>query len=264
MSRALSQHSDSAASAVAAALPPVSYGIIARDGSLAQRVVSQIEAMVFDGRLNPGDRLPSERELGRQFGVSRTVVREAVHALTARGLLSTVQGVGTVVRSPSASIVSSSLALLFTVGHEQIGYSKLIEVRKLLEVEIAGLAAARRTASDIATLESTVSAVPILEDDSDAFARNDIAFHYALACATQNELFPIFLDSIAPVLFAARVLGFSVAGTPARAQFHHRQILASVAAQDVMAARTAMQAHMAEAENTMRAALAQAGGAGRA
>lgn len=231
------------------------YAAVARVGSLAQRVISQIEEMIADSRLSPGDRLPSERELGRQFGVSRTVVREAVHALTARGMLSTEQGIGTVVCGPSALAVAESLSRLIRADEGNVEHTHLIEVRRLLEVEIAGLAAARRTQRDLLVLNANLAAAPPNDADCEAFAHNDVAFHYALAAATQNALFPLFLDSIAPVLFAARVLGYAVPGTPARAQFHHRRILDGVAAQDVEEARAAMQAHMVEAEETMRAAV---------
>src|SRR5579859_2081829 len=87
------------------------FKTIPREASLSNRVKVQLEQLLVDSRLQPGDRLPAERELARQFGVSRTVIREAVRTLTARGLLEVRSGSGTIVRSPSAASVSESMTL---------------------------------------------------------------------------------------------------------------------------------------------------------
>ncbi len=97
--------------------------------------------MILSGRLHLGDRLLPERELAEQFGMSRTVVRQAIHALSAKGLLETLLGGGTTVRSPSAAAVARSVRLYLRSDNGQRDYGKVHEIRSLLEVEIAGLAA---------------------------------------------------------------------------------------------------------------------------
>ncbi len=234
---------------------PTVFPTVARDESLVSRVTTQIEQMIHDRRLRTGDRLPSERTLAGQFGVSRTVVREAVRALAARELLHVQQGTGTLIRTPSVQTVSTSMRLLLG-GAERLDHAHLLEVRRLLEVEIAGLAAQRRTEADLARLAQNLAEAPPLCDDRERFAQNDVDFHYALACATHNKLFPLFLDTIAPLLYSMRVLGATVKAMPERALYHHRAIFDAVARQEGDAARAAMRAHMAEAEQTIGEALA--------
>ena len=127
-----------------------------RNGSLVDLVTEQIEALIRAGRLRTGDQLPPERELCRQFGVSRTVVREAVARLSAKNLLEVRGGAtgGIVVRAPTAEQVSDSLRFLINSSEATINPDKVLEVRRLLEVEMAGLAAARRTELDLVRLEA--------------------------------------------------------------------------------------------------------------
>src|SRR5687767_2207765 len=95
---------------------PDLFGMLARESTLAGRVTDQIKNIIVSGQKLPGDRMPPERELARQFGVSRTVVREAVRSLMAQGLLEVYAGSGTVVRNPSAGAVAESLALFLQIG----------------------------------------------------------------------------------------------------------------------------------------------------
>src|SRR5690606_1965681 len=153
---------------------------------------------------------PPERELARQFSVSRTVVREAVRALTAQGLLEVRAGSGSVVRNPGSEAFAESMALYLRVGGRDFDYRKILEGRRVLEVEIAGLVAERCTPEDLAALTALVAEIPSVADDGDGWLRNDMDFHALLAQATKNELFSLLLDSIADVLASVRRMGFSV------------------------------------------------------
>jgi GntR family transcriptional repressor for pyruvate dehydrogenase complex len=233
------------------------FRTIQRGTTLSNRVTHQIEELIFEGHLQPGDRLPPERELARQFGVSRTVIREAVRALVAKSLLDVQPGSGTIVRSPTPESVAASMTMLLRTAQPETDYDKVHEVRRLLEVEIAGLAAERRTAEDLEGLEAILRESSETQDDPACFPECDVAFHATLAQSTHNELFPLLLDSMADVMIKVRQLGFHVPGMPARALKHHQAIFEQVKAGEPEGARQAMREHLVESEDTMRQALAQ-------
>ncbi len=229
-----------------------------REETLANRVVVELERLIVESRLGEGDRLPSERELAGQFGVSRTVVREAVRALAARRLVEVEGGRGTVVRAPTAQAAAESMRLLLRVQSDGADAEKVTEVRRVLENEIASLAAARRTANDVLALEAIVDAAEAHLDDPDAFVKEDVGFHAALAGATHNELFSIILDSLSQVMLEVRLLALRIPGTPRRSLVHHRAVLDAVRSGDPELARQAMDSHMDEARQTLQAAVAPA------
>ena len=233
---------------------------LAREDTLANRVVIALERLIVDSRLGEGDRLPSERELASQFGVSRTVIREAVRALAAKRLLEVEGGRGTVVRAPSARAAAESMALLLRVQESAGDADKVAEVRRVLENEIAKLAAARRTDDDLVGLEAILAAAEEHVDQPDAFVQEDLEFHAALARATHNELFSVLLDSLAQVMLEVRLLALRIPGTPRRSLTHHRAVFDAVAVGDPAAARVAMNAHMDEARETLQRAITSGSG----
>ena len=228
-----------------------------REPKLADRVTQQLQALVLSHHLKPGDRLPSERDLGDRFGVSRTVIREAVRALVAKGLLEVRPGSGTVVRDLTAAAAAESMSLILRLHSAKLDYTKVVEVRRLLEVEIAGLAAERRTERNLEDIETILREAESQLEDPETFIQTDIEFHAALAEATQNELFAVLLDSISDIMVEVRMLGLKVPGTPRRAVVYHRSIFDCIKVGDAAGAREAMRRHMEEARDTMRQAVAQ-------
>jgi DNA-binding FadR family transcriptional regulator len=229
---------------------------LTREATLTERVVAELERLILESRLGDGDRLPSERELAAQFGVSRTVVREAVRALAAKRLLDVGVGRGTVVRAPSAVSAAESMKLLLRMQASGTDADKVSEVRRTLENEIAALAAARRTEADLAAMDTVIEAAESRRTDPDAFLKEDLAFHSLLARATHNELFGLLLDSLAEVLLESRLLALRIPGTARRALDHHSRVLEAVRAGDPDQARAAMDAHMDEARETLKRAIA--------
>ena len=226
-----------------------------REETLANRVVVELERLIVDSRLGEGDRLPSERELAAQFGVSRTVVREAVRALAAKRLVEVEGGRGTVVLAPSTRAAAESMGLLLRVQESAADADKVGEVRRVLENEIAKLAASRRTDADIAELQALLDAAQEHVDQPDIFIVEDVEFHAALARATHNELFSVLLESLAQVMLEVRLLALRIPGTPRRSLAHHRTVFAAVAAGDPALARAAMNEHMDEARETLQRAV---------
>jgi GntR family transcriptional repressor for pyruvate dehydrogenase complex len=222
---------------------------VEREPRLSDKVADLLLETIVARRLAPGERLPSERELGEQFGVSRTVIREAVRALAAKGVIDVRTGSGLRVAAVDSSTVSESMSL-FLRGSSTLDYPKVHEVRAMLEVEVAGLAAVRATEEDVAQMRKTCELMEA-EEGVDAASVHDVEFHRAIARATHNELHLLLLDSIGDAQIEIRrenLAGGSRADTIAS----HREILDRIAAHDPEGARAAMRAHLENVEQHWR------------
>lgn len=228
---------------------------LAREATLAQRVERELERLILESRLGTGDRLPSERELANQFGVSRTVVREAVRALAAKQLVDVSVGRGTVVRAPTPESAAESMKLLLLMQTSDAGVDKVSEVRHIIESEIAALAAERRTDEDLRSLAAILEENRRHLDDPEVYIKSDVAFHAALARATHNELFSIVLNSLVEIMIEVRLLTLRIPGITSVALSHHERIFEAVGAGDAAAAREAMDAHMDQATEMLREAV---------
>jgi GntR family transcriptional repressor for pyruvate dehydrogenase complex len=210
-----------------------------------EQVAEQIEKRILDGELRSGDRLPTERHLAEQFHVSRTAVREAMKILAQKGLVDMRPGRGTIVIDGANAAMQDSIDLVMKLRLGEVGGSNnLVEVREILEIEIAALAAARATEEEIAAMREAVKIMDESLDDADAFIAADNRFHEALAQATQNTLIFILVNSIVNLLSEQRKQIFDVEGGPQRGQTHHKRILESVIRRDPQAARDTMRSHL--------------------
>jgi GntR family transcriptional repressor for pyruvate dehydrogenase complex len=231
---------------------------VEREPRLSDKVATMILDTILSGKLTPGDKLPSERELGEQFGVSRTVVREAVRALAAKGLISVRSGSGLRVAPADASSVQESMFLFLRAA--MLDYRKLHELRKVLEVEIAGLAAERATPEDaervaatarrMAETSDSLQGSPPNEAAVELAAQRDLEFHRAIAEATHNELFSLLMDPIGQSLMTVRRANLSV--NLERTLELHEALVERILARDVDGARAAMSRHLDDAEETWR------------
>jgi GntR family transcriptional repressor for pyruvate dehydrogenase complex len=225
------------------------FGVIQRDQRLSDKVADMLLESIVSRRLNVGDRLPSERELGEQFGVSRTVVREAVRALVAKGLIEVRSGSGLRVAAVAASTVSESMSLYMLGG--EFEFEQVHEVRKMLEVHIAALAAERATHEDKAALADSCDRMAAELDDVDRAAQLDVEFHRLIAHATQNDLYVVLLDSIGRPQLEIRRSNIG-AGHGQETVEQHRAILAAIADGDAARARDAMSEHLDTVERFWR------------
>jgi GntR family transcriptional repressor for pyruvate dehydrogenase complex len=225
--------------------PPL-FDQVQRQPKLSDKVAEMMLETILSRRLEPGDRLPSERELGEQFGVSRTVVREAVRALVAKGVIEVRSGSGLRVAAVDASAVRESMSLFLRGA--TLDYEKVHEVRKMLEVHIAGLAAARSTDPDLRELIVACERMEAAIDDVEEASQLDLEFHRAIARATHNELYLVLMDSIGESLIEIRRA--NLAGGSARVTLDlHRSILDAITAHDVEGARMAMSEHLDHVED---------------
>jgi GntR family transcriptional repressor for pyruvate dehydrogenase complex len=225
---------------------------VVRSIRLADKVASAVTDSIVSGRLEPGDRLPSERELCEQFGVSRPVVREAVRSLIAKGLLADNPRRGHVVSALGRDTVTESLTLY--LRGQRLDYGKLMEARIVVEVENAGLAAQRATPEQVQALRDAAGRLQVgLSAEQAALA--DTGFHRTIATATGNEFFEILLDSIREALITVQLPTLSDPKIVRGARRMHDRIVAQIAAGDREGARKAMRLHLAEAERGMRSLL---------
>lgn len=224
------------------------------DGRLYQKVVSHIEKQILDGDLKVGDKLPSEQKLGKQFGVSRTSIREAIRMLVFKGLVEINLGRGTFVTTKTSLVVRDSLSLLIQIEKKE-SFRNLIEIREILEPEIASIAAVRATEEDITALREAIMLMDESLGDSQKYIEADLDFHLALAEANQNPLMLILLDLLIGQLREQRFWAASVDDSMVRSQIHHKNVLAAVENRIPDAARDAMLSHLKQVHQDIQIAV---------
>jgi GntR family transcriptional repressor for pyruvate dehydrogenase complex len=207
---------------------------------LYQRIVGHIEERIIAGELKDGDRLPTERQLAEQYGVSRTVVREAMKVLARSGLVEARHGSGIFVCHRVNDSLEHSFSLISRLGR----INDTFEFREMLEPEVAALAATRATEEDVRALTEAMVAMESATD-RDALLRCDLRFHQALAQATQNALVFSLLERINGLWdeLRRRLLQFETDDKIEIIRSDHRQILQAVLSRNPAAAREAMQWH---------------------
>jgi GntR family transcriptional regulator, transcriptional repressor for pyruvate dehydrogenase complex len=210
--------------------------------------------MVISGGLRPGERLPPERELVGRLRVSRTVVREALNLLEARGLISIEHGRGAVVSGGSTHAVRDTLGLLLRVRPKALW--ELLEIREILEVEIAGLAAERAEEDDVREMRGQLDRMATLIDASEGYVDADVEFHALLARSTRNGVLLTMLDPVVELLRASRQVSASRPGSARRALREHEEILRCVEAGYAGGAREGMRVHLINTAKDIEAALA--------
>ena len=222
---------------------------------LSDQVADQLAAEIRRGGLAPGDKLPTEARLVEQFGVSRTVVREAVSRLKSLGLVDSRQGSGVFVQA-----AAPFTPLNFEARHaaSQEAVVQMVEVRRALEAEVAALAAQRRTAADLRRIQSAVKALDMAVQQGGDGVSEDVQFHRAIADAARNpfllqtlEYLGQFLHGATQVTRAneARRLDFAQ-----QVQQEHAAIVQALEAGDPEAARQAAAGHMGNAIVRIRSA----------
>lgn len=221
------------------------FETIERTPGLTDRAERQLQDLILNRTLLPGDRLPPERALCEKLQVSKTVVREALKALSAQGLIEIRRGSGTYVRHYEGELMGRPLALLLRTGG--LDPEHIHELRQLLEVHIAGLAAERATVEHVDSMQETIDAIQDGQLTVKEYAAADVGFHKLLARAADNPLFTLLLDSLNTVMMELRKGGWKLLGREEavrRTVHYHSQILDCVRRKDPPQARKAMQEHL--------------------
>jgi DNA-binding FadR family transcriptional regulator len=200
--------------------------------SLAHGVVNGIDARIRRAELKPGDRLPTESAIMAEYGVSRSVVREAISHLQAAGLVETRHGIGTFVLEPP--LPGTALAIL--------------ELRMGMETEAAGLAAARRSEAQLAALREALDDMQRARQAGESTVEADVRFHRILAESSANRYFVDLQNQLGRVLSARE----RPPGSFERMHREHEDIVDAIARQDADAARAAMRTHLSNSGERMR------------
>ncbi|MDM8086223.1 FadR/GntR family transcriptional regulator [Cellulomonas cellasea] len=226
---------------------------MSRPMSRTDEVVDGIKKMILDGRLHPGDRLPVEKDLATELGVSRGSLREGVRALSILGVLDTRQGDGTYVTSLDPERLLAPMGFVVDL-HGQSGAESFHAVRRLLETEAAGLAAQHIDAAGLAEARAILdsAAAALREDplDHERLLEMDIAFHRAIATAAGNPVLAALVESLASRTVRARLWRSRTDEDVARRTHdEHEAVLAALAAGDPDRARLRMAVHLLGVED---------------
>lgn len=218
---------------------------LASPRGLTAELVARLTTDIFDGKLPPGSRLPTEQEMIAATGVSRTVVREAVAVLKADRLIVTRQGAGSFV----ADHVRRPYRVDFDDHSPLQDVRNVMELRTGVEVEAAGLAAERATPAQVKKISSRLTAIHAAVAKGRNALDEDFAFHCEIAKATGNPLFKGILESLGRFIIPRRPGGDALASLADRRQVHvfqreHEQILNAIRAHAVAQARSAMKRHL--------------------
>ena len=183
------------------------------------------------------------------------MVREALNLLEARGLISIEHGRGAVVSGDSTHAVRDTLGLLLRVRPKALW--ELLEIRKILEVEISGLAAERAGEGDVREMRGQLSRMETLIEAPEGYVDADVEFHALLARSTRNEVLLTMLDPVVELLRASREVSASRPGSARRALREHEEILRRVEVGDAEGARQRMRVHLMNTAEDIEAALAE-------
>lgn len=226
---------------------------VAQPGSLSERIVAQVEKILLEERLRPGDRLPPEREMAQLLGVSRPSLREAVRILQARGRLVVKHGQGVFVAE-----LRSEQELRSALQQAEISINELFAMREVLEVPAAGWAAERVTPEQIEELRGTLASLDAAFDEEPCdFARPaglDAQFHLRIAGAAGNRYLQQTSHVLNDILLSGMETTLLIEGRREKSHREHHRILDALAAGDAAAARRAARTHI---RNAHRAALAR-------
>jgi GntR family transcriptional repressor for pyruvate dehydrogenase complex len=216
---------------------------------LCEQVAGRIEEDIINGHLSPGDELPSERVLVAQFGVSRTAIREAINTLSTKGLIRVMQGKRATV-APKEDWNVLDIGLLNGLSHSLL---ELLELRKILEVETAGLAAERATDEHLQAMAEAIQRYEEASNDIETRVQADIDFHAAIVKASGNSLLTVILEPVGELLRSSRRATLGAPGGREKSRVAHRKIWEALRTRDSFGARKAIRQHLAEVEEDFRA-----------
>jgi GntR family transcriptional repressor for pyruvate dehydrogenase complex len=216
------------------------------DGETAAgaQVVDHVRREIEAGRLGPGDRLPPERELAQQMGVSRPSLRSGLRTLTAMGIIHARRGAGTFIVEGPPHLGKAPLQ--FMAALHGFTLDQMYEARRMLEVGAAGLAAARATGEQLVAMADEITGMYATLDDPQAFLRHDLGFHRAVAAGSGNPIVATIIGTLVEIIWEAgrvSMQGFSLRESADT----HRRIYDAIRARSPERARREMTGHLEQA-----------------
>ena len=221
-----------------------------KKSAVPEEISARLLALIRERHLKPGDKLPPERELAAAMQVSRPSLREALAALAMMNVFETRQGDGTYVTSLDPDLLVEPLDFALSLDDSLILH--LFEVRRILEVAIARLAAERITPGQVAVLEDMVAASVAAADDATLFLEVDLVLHNLIADAAANPLLKRIMASLGRLGLASRARTGAAPAVRLASVGDHQVIVAALKAHDPQAAAQAMLTHLDHVESALR------------
>ena len=210
--------------------------------TLPEVIAEQIGLMISEGYLKPGDRLPTEPELMKQFGVGRSTLREALKSLAIAGIIESRQGAGTYISTTYTNFLNNRLNWTMMLSERELGH--VTEVRYGLEGQTAALAAERATPEQIENLSQTLSKLDENLKTPDMAAEYDLIFHLKIAEASNNPLLLNLISSVRELIRSYIIFSYSDPDRPDESEGQHQDILEAIHAGQPQKARQAMFDHL--------------------
>ncbi len=216
----------------------------AREAGVSAQVVEHVRREIEGGRLGPGDRLPPERELAQQMGVSRPSLRSGLRTLQAMGIINARRGAGTFIVEGPPQLGKAPLQFLAALHGFTL--DQIYEARRLLEVGACGLAAERATGEQIAAMADEIAGMFATLEDAQEFLKHDLGFHRAVAAGSGNPIVATIIGTLTEIIWDAGRLRMEGASLRESAETH-RRIYQAVRARNPERARREMTQHLEHA-----------------
>ncbi|WP_304454349.1 FadR/GntR family transcriptional regulator [Nocardiopsis sp. YSL2] len=219
--------------------------------SVTQRAIDQVKAMIAEGELRPGERLPTEREFAATLGLSRSSMREAIRALTIMGVLEIRHGAGVYVTGLRPSDLLETFGVVAEISRGQT-LVEILQIRRILEAHATATAAARITGEELAEVRRHLDRIGEGQTVEEMVSA-DRDFHRSIVAAAGNATLAAVLDGLSSRTFRARVWrGHEDEGVLGRLHSDHERIYQALDRRDPQAAHTAAAAHVLEVEAWLR------------
>ena len=218
-------------------------------GQTSENVVAQVYDLIKAQELRPGDRLPPERALANQLGVSRTALRAGLRSLISMGLLKSRQGAGTFLADGPPALDSEPLKLLAAL--HGFTFEHMFEARAILEVSAAGLAATRATSDQMATLADELTEMHTALNDPHKYLIHDIRFHRAIAAASGNPTLATLVEMVSGAMYERRRQTIERAHDFSESLEMHRRVYRAIRSRVPEDAREAMREHISRAQQAL-------------
>jgi len=215
--------------------------------STRDRVVDHVRRLIEERELGPGDRLPGERDLALELGLSRPSVRSGLEALEAMGVVVSRRGAGTFIADGPPDLGTEPLSLLASL--HRLTAAEMFEARLVLEAGVAALAAQHATAEQLATMAEEVTEMFASLDDPPTFLLHDVRFHRAVGAGCGNRVLAALVEMVSAQFYELRRRTIRKARDLKESAELHRRVYRAIRARDREAARAAMTEHLEKARH---------------
>lgn len=227
-----------------------------RKSALAEEIIARLLTLIKERELQPGEKLPPERELAARLGVSRPSLREALRALSVMNVIEMRQGDGTYVSSLEPELLVEHLDFVLSIDDST--FLQLFETRKIVEAGIMALAAQRITSEELEALEACLQKSREYVNDHEMFLQTDLELHERITRAARNPFLTRFMASLSQLSIASRSRTVAIPGVREETVEAHRKIVEALKARDPEAAQQAMLEHLDSVERRLVALIESA------